>query len=146
MKIKGFELKDALGDYDKYENQDRLSVQELSSDAVSWLYNGKLYEIRCRHKLNAILFKDDSLIAVIENLFEKGNKAYIINGENRIIWDVSSIFKLCYTDLKRNRYVVFSDLYLVDGVLNFIVTIGNDDYRFYFNVDNGHIGKLIESR
>jgi len=148
MEIKEFEIKDALGDYDKHENRDRLSVKELSPCVVSWRYNGELYQIKNEYGVNAVLLKDNSLMAVIENLFGKAedNKAYIVNGENRMMWDVSSIFKSCYADLKRKGYAVFSDLYLIDGTLYFIVTIGADDYRVSFDADNGDISKPIESR
>jgi len=144
MVIEKFELKDSLGKCDRICNPNQLNILELSPNTVSWYYNSLYHEVKNDNKLLALLLTDKEQIAIIEDLTsKKDNVAYIVNGDNKKIWDISFIFR---EKNKNFGTVFFNDSYYIKNELYYFVIINSTDFRFSFNPNNGSMGKLIESR
>ncbi len=70
------------------------SIGDLLPIEISWECNGSMYN-RKQEKggLCAILSEHDNVIGVVENPYMGGfNSAYVLNGTNQIIWNVSDLF------------------------------------------------------
>lgn len=147
MKISKFKLIDSLGSYDKSKNINRLSIYDLLSEGVSWTYNGKNYQLLNEKKITAILLKGEQEIGIVEAPFNfKENKAYIINGDKSIKWNILKLIKNKFENSFINNNIAVSDLYYIENTLYFSIIINNEDYRFSFDPMNGDIGNLIVSR
>lgn len=98
-------------------------------------------------KITAILLKGEEEIGIVEAPFNfKENKAYIINGDKSIKWNILKLIKNKYENLFINNNIFVSDLYYITNTLYFSIIINNEDYRFSFDPMNGDIGNLIVSR
>ncbi|GIM57488.1 hypothetical protein CAPN006_18800 [Capnocytophaga canimorsus] len=110
-----------------------------------WLFNGKKYSIINEDRV--IMLSFDNKLAVIESPFKKSNnKAYLINLDNEILFDISDVFYLEYRTMLLNKTYIFTDILVVDDKLFFYVNINNTDFRFLVDIRNKKIGKLIESK
>jgi hypothetical protein len=110
-----------------------------------WLFNGKKYSIINEDRVIMLLFDDK--LAVIESPFKKSNnKAYLINLDNEILFDISDVFYLEYRTMLLNKTYIFTDILTMDNKLFFYVNINNTDFRFFVDIRNKKIGKLIESK
>lgn len=125
------------------------SVGELQPTGFSWKYDGKIFSrIQEKGVLCAVLSGCDNVIGVVENPYNGGfNAAYVLNGANQIIWDVSDLFIAAYG----NNYYDSTALHFVDvriekGTLYFFINISNYDFRFSIDIKTGAIGRLIETR
>ncbi|MCL6324721.1 MULTISPECIES: hypothetical protein [Pectobacterium] len=138
--ISDFKLLDDLGGYDKASNPNRLNVFELSPHGISWLCDGKIYEIRCNEKLIPLVLVGGDGIALIKSPFDKKiNNAYIVSPFNEIVWDVGGLVRA------KNKDIIFSDVYYVLNELCFFVHVDGCDYRFSFDEKTGRVGNLIKS-
>ena len=110
-----------------------------------WLFNCKKYSIINEDRVIMLLFDDK--LAVIESPFKKSNnKAYLINLDNEILFDISDVFYLEYRTMLLNKTYIFTDILTIDNKLFFYVNINNTDFRFFVDIRNKKIGKLIESK
>lgn len=130
------------GDVSKAKKE-TFTVFDTLPCAITWLYNGTNHRIEHKDKLLPLMLKDNQHIAVIQAPYSKEfNRAYIINGDGEIIWNLKDI-------LKEKRLLdrpLFYDVYYIKDSLYFFVVISNTDYRFEFNLYTGEIGDFIESR
>lgn len=125
------------------------SVGELLPLGISWLWKGNMY-----HRTNvsggicAVLLNADNVIAIVENPYITGfNPAYVINGENQVIWNVSDLFITVYGSKYHDRNGIhFMDVRTENNMLCFFVNISNSDFRFSINIKTGELGRLIEAR
>lgn len=125
------------------------SVGELLPIGFSWKCKGGVYNrIQESGGLCAILSECDNVIGVVESPYMKGfNSAYVLNGTNQVIWNVSDLFIATYG----NKYyggvgIHFVDVRIENETLYFFVNISNCDFRFSINIKTGEIGRLIETR
>ncbi len=125
------------------------SAGDLLPIEISWECNGNMYSRKQEDGgLCAILSEQDNVIGVVENPYMGGfNSAYVLNGTNQIIWNVSDLFIATYG----NKYyggvrLHFVDVRIENGTLYFVINISNCDFRFSINVKTGEIGRLIETR
>ncbi|CNC62261.1 hypothetical protein [Yersinia similis] len=136
--INNFTIIDTLGSYDRKLNPQGLSVLELLPIGISWSYAGKKKEIYDNDKIIPLLLRDSSGIALIKSPFNKvNNKAYILNPDKTIKWDV-----------KRNLNIndaIFFDVYYISNDLYFFIYINGGGFRFLFDIESGSIGELIRS-
>jgi hypothetical protein len=147
--VRNFTLTDMLGDYDKAGNPSALSVFELLPHGVSWSYGGRRHEISHEKKVVAVLV-DGKAIAIIQAPSQDipGNKAYIVDGNARTIWDVSAMAAEKFRQGKvfRGSSPLFWDVrYQQNGPLWFFLHIGGTDFRFSFDPLSGSMGELAES-
>ena len=95
------------------------------------------------NKLIPLVLKDSQHIAIIQAPYNKElNKAYIINGDGNIVWNLTDLLK----KQKHLNQFLFSDVYYINNSLYFFIVISNIDYRFEFNLCTGKVGDLIESK
>lgn len=139
-KIKNFMVD--YGDTSK-EKKGTFTVLDTLPCAITWLYNGTNHRIEHQDKLIPLMLKDNQYIAIVQAPYSKVyNMAYIINGNDEVIWDLKDILKG-----KRNiDRPLFYDVYYINDSLYFFVVVSNTDYRFEFNPYTGEIGDFIESR
>lgn len=146
-KIKDFILVNSSKHKNELSSEEDLTIQEQLPDSALWTYNEEHYSLQNNQKLITHLLKNQTHIAVVEAPFDiKHNKAYIINGEKKIIWNISALFDEKYKAFLYNKRAYFSDVCFIKNELYFFVVIDNLDFRFYFDRVTGAIGKLIESR
>lgn len=139
--IDNFRVADNLAGYDKKNNPQRFSVFDLLSKGVAWSYLNKQYEIMDDNGVVSLLLTGCNEIALIKAPFDKGaNRAWIINADSTVKWDVSGIIKKTYND------AVFYDVYYIGGELFFFIHVNNNDFRFSFDAISGNIGILLQSR
>jgi hypothetical protein len=138
--------------YDKVNNPLRLSVYDLMPTGVEWNCNGKKYKIRNGNKITPLLLKDNKHIAIVEESYNiHKNKAYIIDGNNEIKYNIKDLLFQNKSLLSKYYiyniadFVVFS-AYYINEELYFFVNIRGLDYRFSFDVNHGKYGELIISR
>lgn len=130
-------------------NKNNSNILDNIPYAVSWSCNGNHYKIENENKIISLVLKDLEHIAVIESPYTiSENKAYIINAEKEIIWNISSLFD---KEIWLNKWdnmapIIFIDTYYIKEKLYFFININNTDFRFEFDIPSGKIGKLIESR
>jgi hypothetical protein len=138
--IHNYTILDDLGNYDKELNPNRLSVIELLPKGVSWLHNGKKIEIKDDNKIVPVLLLNGDEIALIKAPYDKDqNKAYIIDAEGNIKWDVKDIIN------KKTSDAIFYDAYYIYDELFFFLNIRNCDYRFSFDTKTGICGNLLQT-
>lgn len=139
-KIKNFMVD--YGDTSK-EKKGTFTVLDTLPCAITWLYNGTNHRIEHQDKLIPLMLKDNQYIAIVQAPYSKVyNMAYIINGNDEVIWDLKDILKG-----KRNiDRPLFYDVYYINDSLYFFVVVSNTDYRFEFNPYTGEIGDFKESR
>lgn len=124
------------------------SVGDILPIEISWECNGKVYN-RKQEKggLCAIFSEHDNVVGVVENPYTGGfNLAYVLNGANQIVWNVSDLFIATYGNLYYGRALHFVDVRVENGILYFFINISNCVFRFSINVKTGEIGQLIETR
>jgi hypothetical protein len=160
MEIVNFTFIDEIENYDKVNNPLRLSVYKLLPIGIKWDYGGKEYKMQNGNKIIATVLKDNKHIAVIEvPKNEILNNAYIIDGKNIQKYNIRNllnnsglIIKSPYifgenNDIKLDKNsVIFDYVHYECNELYFFISIGNEDYRFSFDMETGNIGKLIVSR
>lgn len=96
------------GNYDKQLNPNRLSITELLPKGVSWLHNGKKIEIKDDNKIVPVLLLNGDEIALIKSPYDKNqNKAYIIDAEGNIKWDVKDIINKKQAMLFFMMFIIF---------------------------------------
>lgn len=125
------------------------SVGELLPIGVSWECNSCVYNRKQENGgLCAILSEFDNVIGVVESPYIGDfNSAYVLNGTNQIIWNVSDLFIATYGKQYYGGVKIhFIDVRIENETLYFFVNISNCDLRFSFNVKTGEIGRLIETR
>jgi hypothetical protein len=149
-KIKDFILTDTLGNYDKAGNSSASSVFELLPMGVSWSYGGQPHEISNEKKVVAVLVGEEA-IAIIQAPSQDipSNKAYIVDGNARTMWDVSAMAskKIRQGKIFREASPLFWDIqYQQNGTLWFFVHIAGADFRFSFDPLSGAMGEFAESR
>lgn len=121
------------------------NIYHLTPIGYYWLFNGKKYSIINEDRV--IMLSFDNKLAVIESPFKKSNnKAYLINLENEILFDISGVFYLEYRTMLLNKTYIFTDILAMDNKLFFYVNINNTDFRFLVDIRNKKIGKLTESK
>ncbi len=130
------------GDTSK-EKKGTFTVLDTLPCAITWLYNGTNHRIEHQDKLIPLMLKDNQYIAIVQAPYSKVyNMAYIINGNDEVIWDLKDILKG-----KRNiDRPLFYDVYYINDSLYFFVVVSNTDYRFEFNPYTGEVSDFIESR
>jgi hypothetical protein len=145
-KIINFKIIETFEKYDKHKNPLNLSVYDLLPVGVKWNCNGKEYQINNGNKIEALLLKNNQSISIIEEPYNKiKNKAYIINGNNEIQYNVNN---LLLENKKLTREYNFKDLYVwethyVDNEFYCFININGFDYRFSFDSETGEIGELF---
>lgn len=125
------------------------SVGDLLPIEISWECNGNMYSRKQESGgLCAVLSEKDNMIGIVENPYMGGfNSAYIINGTNQIVWNVSDLFIATYgTKYYGGVGIHFIDVRIENGILYFFINISNCDFRFSVNIKTGQIGRLIETR
>lgn len=126
------------------------SIGELLPTEISWEYNGMVYRRKQeKGRLCAILLEPDNVIGVVENPYMGGfNSAYVLNGRNQIIWNVSDLFIAAYGSKYYGGVGIhFVDVRVENGTLYFFINISSCcDFRFSINIKTGEIGPLVESR
>jgi hypothetical protein len=91
-KIINFKIIEAFEKYDEHKNPLNLSVYDLLPVGVKWNYNGKEYQINNGNKMETLLLKNNQSISIIEEPYNKiKNRAYIINGNNEIQYNVNNL-------------------------------------------------------
>ena len=97
------------------------SVGDILPIEISWECNGKVYN-RKQEKggLCAILLEHDNVVGVVENPYTGGfNLAYVLNGANQVVWNVSDLFIATYGNLYYGRALHFVDVRVENGILYF---------------------------
>ncbi len=124
------------------------SVGDFLPIEISWECNGNMYSRKQESGgLCAVLSEQDSMIGIVENPYMGGfNAAYIINGTNQIVWNVSDLFIATYGTKYSNTLIHIVDVRIENGTMYFIINISNCDFRFSVNIKTGEIGRLIETR
>ena len=95
------------------------SVGDILPIEISWECNGKVYN-RKQEKggLCAIFSEHDNVVGVVENPYTGGfNLAYVLNGANQIVWNVSDLFIATYGNLYYGRALHFVDVRVENGIL-----------------------------
>lgn len=125
------------------------SVGERLPIGISWISKGRVYNrINENGGLCAVLLDCYNAIGVVENPYAGGfNSAYVLDGTNQTVWNVSELFITAYG----NKYhdgvrIHFADVRIEKEMLCFFVNISNCDFRFSFNIRTGELGRLIETR
>ena len=115
--IHNYIILDDPGNYDKELNPNRLSIIELSPKGISWLHNGKKVEVKDDNKIVPVLLLNGDEIALIKSPYDKDqNKAYIIDAEGNIKWDVKDIIN------KKTSDAIFYDVYYIyDELFSFSI-------------------------
>ena len=147
--ISNFEKIEQFENYNKNTNHLHLSVYDLLPIGVKWNYNGKKYIIKNGNKIEALLLNNNVSIAIIEEPYNIiKNKAYIINGNNEIEYDLKELLrenKNLITEYDIKDFFIY-EIHYIDSELYCFINIDEFDYRFSLNVLNGKIGKLIFMR
>jgi hypothetical protein len=137
--ILNFKIIESFEKYDNHKNPLNLSVYDLLPVGVKWNCNGKEYQINNGNKMDALLLKNNQSISIIEEPYNKiKNRAYIINGNNEIQYNINNLlFEYNFKDLYiwETRYIK-NELY-------YFININGFDYRFSFDLETGKIGELI---
>jgi hypothetical protein len=145
MKIERF--KAYYFEYSSLNESNHYNIFQLSPLGYSWTYNEIEYHRENVEKIFSVLSGNEKFIAFVESPFSiKGNMAYIVNGINEVVWNVSNLFFEKYKHIIMNKKYIFSDVRLEKDILYFFINIDNNDFRFSFDIENGEIGRLIESR
>jgi hypothetical protein len=158
--IRNFTLIEEIEHYDKAGNPLHLSVRELLPVGVKWNCNGREYEIQNGNKLTAKVLNDRKYIAIIEcSDNKKLNEAYIVDGTNIQKYNIRKLLDENDLEIRpphitgeNNRIklnkdtLIFYDVYYEGRELYFYVIIGNEDYRFSFDLETGGIGELAASK
>ena len=100
-------------------------------------------------RLCAILLEPDNVIGVVENPYMGGfNSAYVLNGRNQIIWNVSDLFIAAYGSKYYGGVGIhFVDVRVENGTLYFFINISSCcDFSLSINIKSGEIGLLMDSR
>ena len=90
-KIKNFMVD--YGDTSKVKKE-TFTVLDTLPCAITWFYNGTNHRIEYQDKLIPLMLKTNQYIAIVQAPYSKVyNKAYIINGNGEVIWDLKDILK-----------------------------------------------------
>ena len=74
--------------------------------------------------LCAIFSEHDNVVGVVENPYTGGfNLAYVLNGANQVVWNVSDLFIATYGNLYYGRALHFVDVRVENGILYFFINI-----------------------
>lgn len=130
-------------------SKESYSVGELLPIGISWECNGTVYSKKNENGgLCATLLEHGNVIGIVESPYMGSfNPAYILDGTNQIIWNVTDLFIATYG----KKYYGGVKLHFIDVInenetLCFIINIANCDFRFSINIKTGEIGRLIETR
>ncbi|GAA6255063.1 hypothetical protein F070042J6_09150 [Bacteroides sp. f07] len=130
-------------------SKEAYSVGELLPIGISWECNGTVYSKKNENGgLCATLLEYGNVIGIVESPYMGSfNPAYILDGTNQIIWNVTNLFIAAYG----KKYYGGIKLHFIDVInenetLCFIINIANCDFRFSVNIKTGEIGRLIETR
>ena len=114
-------------------SKEAYSVGELLPIGISWECNGTVYSKKMRMVACVLLLLEyGNVIGIIESPYMGSfNPAYILDGTNQIIWNVTNLFIAAYG----KKYYGGIKLHFIDVInenetLCFIINIANCDFRF----------------
>lgn len=125
------------------------TVFEKTPIGINWNYENTNFKLQNEfYRIHADINGDKTKIAVVEGPYAEqmtNNSAFIVNGLKKIQYDVKEMFK-------KTSNVALYDILFFEGVTAkdddfiFFINLNGYDFRFLFNVQNGDLGELVESR
>jgi hypothetical protein len=138
--VQDFSVLDSLGNYDREDNPNGLTVQELLPRGISWLSGGMRHKVEHADGLIATKLSAANGIALVLSPFNKAlNDAMILNPDGTVMWDVRNVAWGVAPGC------ILTDVYYVLDELCFFIYFSGQNYRFSFDVVTGGVGKIIIS-
>lgn len=116
---------------------------DIVPTTIGWIYKGKEHKIVNKYGIRYMILESFGCIAVIESVYdEKTNKAYIIENNGKVRWDV----KKSVYDQKGDKIKSIHSLIFHDNIIYFLFDKSLITYRFSFDPIIGKVGNYIETK